>query len=304
MDNNKSEPERSHINPYYIVGYGRRKAMLIRMVRVIGALILVSSLTLVSLVGCKTGPSPDNPRSYVEAMVGAVGGRDSFYALKDVEYEYTYRTKGKEDISVERYIFDGELSWAKFTKREAVLLVDLNGELIQGYDGQESWATLDGKLMEDPQALRMADFLRKTNYYWFTMMFKLLDPGAAYAYKGTKAGDGIEYDLIEITFNEGVGDAQDIYVLYINPETRLVDQFLFTVMDFGRQDPLLMKVEYEEVAGVKLPSKRRYVPADWEGVPAEDQGWTDEISTSIKFKNGFQKAMFEKPTGSSMSSKS
>ncbi|MCG8608375.1 hypothetical protein MJD09_25735 [bacterium] len=278
--------------------------MLFKMVRITGPILLVSSLIVLSLFGCKTGPSPDNPKSYVETMVDAVGGRDKFYALRDVEYEYTYRSKGKEDISIERYAFDGELSWAKFAKREAVLLPDVKGEIIQGYDGHVSWATLDGKLMEDPQALRLTDFLRKTNYYWFTMMFKLLDPGVNYAHKGTKTVDGIDYDLIEVTFNDGIGDAQDIYLLYINPETRLVDQFLFTVMDFGRKDPLLMKVEYEEVEGVKLPAKRRYVPANWEGVLAEDQEWTEEISTNIKFNNGFQKAMFGKPSVSSMSSKS
>jgi hypothetical protein len=36
--------------------------------------------------------------------------------FRDVEYKYTYRDKktGKADISIERYVFDGELSWAKY----------------------------------------------------------------------------------------------------------------------------------------------------------------------------------------------
>ena len=116
-----------------------------------------------------------------------------------------------------------------------------------------------------------------------------------YEYNGSKNVDGTEYDLVKISFGEGVGDAQDTYLLYINPETKLIDQFLFTVMDFGLETPLLMKVEYEEVNGLKLPAKRKYVQADWDGVPQNDN-WVAEISTNIKFNNGFDRSIFEKPT--------
>ena len=35
-----------------------------------------------------------------------------------------------------------------------------------------------------------------------------------------------------------MGDAQDTWLLYINPYTRLVERFLYTVMDRGRANPL------------------------------------------------------------------
>ncbi len=272
--------------------------------RVIFIHVFASVLIMIVSACGKPGPTPENPRSYIEAMATAIGGVDRLRALQDVEYQYTYRSEGKEDVSVERYVFDGELSWGKFTKRENIMLPDLEGELIQGYNGKESWTTLDGKLLEDQEALKFADFVRKTDYYWFMMMHKLMDPGLSYAHKGTRTVDGIEYDLIEIGFNAGVGDVQDTYLLYINPKTRLVDQFLFTVLDFGRKDPLLMKVEYEEIDGVKLPAKRKYTPANWEGVPEKEDSWTDEISTNIKFNNGFKREMFEKPSGGSVTTKS
>ena len=74
-----------------------------------------------------------------------------------------------------------------------------------------------------------------------------------------------------------------------------MDQFLFTVMDFGVKDPFLMKIEYEEVSGLKLPTKRKAVAAGWEGTPKDDN-WIEEISTKIKFNNRFPKSMFDKPT--------
>lgn len=249
------------------------------------------------VLGLACGSKQDNPRALVEKVVAEVGGIDKLYSLKDVEYTYTYHdlTEDKKDISLERYVFDGELSWAKYEVREKNVVPQLAGEIIQGYNGQESWMTINGVPVDDPQLNKLCDFLRKTNYYWFTMMFKLLDPGVQYEYKGTKTVDGIEYDLVGITFGEAVGDVQDTYLLYINPKTKLVDQFLFTVMDFGLKEPFLMTVEYEDISGLKLPAKRKAVKADWDGVPKNDL-WVAEISTNIKFNNGFDRSLFDKPS--------
>lgn len=257
--------------------------------------VMLSGVFVVLGLACAS--RQDNPRALVERMVAEVGGIDKLYSLRDVEYTYTYHdlTGDNKDISLERYVFDGERSWAKYEVREKNVVPQMEGEVMQGYNGKESWMTINGALVDDPQLMNLCDFLRKTNYYWFTMMFKLLDPGVRYEYSGTKAVDGIEYDLIRITFGEEVGDVQDTYLLYINPRTKLVDQFLFTVMDFGINEPFLMKVEYEEVAGLKLPAKRKAVAADWDGVPKNDN-WVAEISANIKFNNGFDRSLFDKPS--------
>lgn len=79
---------------------------------------------------------------------------------------------------------------------------------------------------------------------------------------GKRTVEGIEYDIVKGTFEAGVGDAQDAYVLYLNPETHIVDQFLFTMMDWGIKNPSLMKVEYDEIDGTKLPTKHYHTAAD------------------------------------------
>ncbi len=260
--------------------------------------IIKRALPVLIVIGMLNHPASaqKDAKALVEKMVEACGGKETFYSLGDVQYEYTYQdmASGKKDVSIERYVFDGELSWARFTVRENAMVPDVNGEMIQGYDGKESWVTIDGKLADDPQLNKMTDFLRKTNYYWFTMMFKLLDPGVNYEYKGTQEVGGTSYDLVGVTFGENVGDVQDTYVLYINPETHMVDQFLFTVLDFNITEPLLMKVEYREIEGVKLPANRKYAPANWDGAIREGK-WTTEISDKIVFGNGFSREMFRKP---------
>lgn len=233
-------------------------------------------------------------RTLVEKMTDAVGGKDTFYSLGDVEYTYTYhdQVNDKKDVSLERYLFDGELSWAQFSVREKFAHPNIEGTIIQGYDGENFWTTINGVSSEDEQIVGFSRFLRKTNYYWFSMFFKLLDDGINYEKLDSQNVNGIEYHRVKITFGENVGDASDIYVLFINPETYLVDQFLFTVKAFNITDPLLMEVKYTEVDGVKLPTWRRYAPSNWDAETLKEE-WTAEISEKVTFGNGFTRADFQ-----------
>lgn len=231
-------------------------------------------------------------KALLDRMTKVTGSYSDLWKLKDIQYIYIYRSpNGKEDTSLERYIFDGELSWAKYTKREVHVHSNVKGEVIQGYDGKKTWLTIDGKNETDPQKLKIADFLRKTNFYWLAMMQKLQDPGINATHQGTENVDGVSYDKVKITFGENVGDAQDTYILYFNPKSNLVDQFLFTVMDFGMKDPLLMRVKYKDVHGVKLPTYRKYIESNWDG-DIRGKGWTEEISKNIAVNNGFKKTSF------------
>ncbi len=237
------------------------------------------------------GFAEEDPKALVAEMVEKVGGMDTLHAKKHVTYRYIYqRPDGKRDVSLEQYVFDGELSRATYSEAGNL---GATGKVVQGFDGEKSWVTLDGALQDDEQMNNMAHFLRKTNYYWFAMMHKLMDPGLTYAYEGTRKVEGIDYHLVRVGFGENVGDAQDIYLLYINPYTQLVDQFLFTVMAFGREEPLLMKVDYETVDGVILPCMRRYAPADWDGNVEDD--WTLEIMQDIRFDTGLDRTAFTRP---------
>lgn len=240
---------------------------------------------------------PERARALVERMAATVGTMEDLKRLGDVEYRYTYRKPdGSEDVSIERYRFDGELSWGRYTERSRVS-PEHEGELIQGYDGSETWVTVDGRRLDDGAALRRADFLRKTNFYWFAMMQKLLDPGLRYQYLGAREVDGGVREVVRVRFDDGVGDAQDTYDLYLDPETHRVDRFLFTVMDFGVSEPHMMRIDrYATHGGVALPVTRRYAKAAWDGSVLED-AWTDEVMDDLRFGNGFAANLFAPPDG-------
>jgi len=59
-----------------------------------------------------------NPKELIEKMTEVTGNYENLKSLKDVEYTNTVTdtASGKSDISVEKYIFDGELSWAEYSR--------------------------------------------------------------------------------------------------------------------------------------------------------------------------------------------
>ncbi len=230
----------------------------------------------------------------VYAMVQETGDYNQLLKRRNVEYSYFYQTPdGKTDRSTERYIFDKELSTGLYQQHERTLS-QLEGTIEQGYDGTEYWLKHNGKIINDKKALKRVAFNRPTNFYWFTMMQKLLDPGLKYEYLGEKKIDNKAYDIVKITFKNQPNTPTDIYQVYINKSTSLVDQYLFTVADFGLMDtPKLMKVEYEEVDGLLIPTKRKYKNSTWDA-EVSDEPWINVRWTNIKFNNGFTEQDFKK----------
>jgi len=227
----------------------------------------------------------------VYKMTQETGSYQDLLNLKDIVFKYTYRTPNqKEDVSIESYIFNGELSHGTYLKHERTL-PNLKGKMQQGYNGKDFWVKIDGQEITDSSAIESVTFTRKTNFYWFAMMQKLLDPDINYEYLGQDNIEGKLYDMVKITFNTADDVASDSYQLYINPETHLVDQFLFTVVSKNVTDPILMRVKYENVEGILLTTYRKYTKSNWEANILKD-AWTEEITKDIKFNQNLDKALF------------
>ncbi len=253
---------------------------------------IILALTLIAATALTTAQTA---KELVAQTVDATGGKQNFYNLGTVEYDLEYRTPPGEGaitlVAHETYAFDGELSHASYTTHS---LTGANGKVVEGYNGKDAWVTFDGKVSTDEKANGVARFLRKTNYYWFSMFFKLLDEGVNYEKLLDQKVNDKDYNRVKITFGDKVGDAQDTYVLYINKETKMIDQFLFTVVAFGLTEPNLMSFEYETINGIKVPSKRKYVASDWDG-KAKDDNFTITNWTNIKFGKAIDKSIFDKP---------
>jgi len=231
----------------------------------------------------------DSPESMIAAIIKACGGNDKLRALKDVSYMYYYvKPDGKKDISEEKYIFDDEVSWARYTTHQENVSPDLEGEVVQYFDGKSAHAYHNGQALEDSKDIGSSSFLRQANYMWFMMMFKLNDPGTVLNYKGSEYRDAIKYDMLEVTYDPSVTgkEQNDIYTLYINPENHLVEQFKFSLPALGIEKPVLLaKLTYDEIDGIQVMTRRQMFSPAPEGngmVPMVDQ-----VLKNIKFNNGF-----------------
>ncbi len=245
-------------------------------------------IVLIVLISFAITLHAQDARELITKVVEANGGVNALHELKDVSFTYTFRITENNtvDVSKERYIFNGEISYALYTERQCYALPQLTGTHTQFFDGTKTVSKLDDKVITEEQPAYIGHALRKTNYYWFTMMFKLLDPGVNHKLLPAREVDGISYNIVEMTFGENVGEASDRYILYINPKTYRVDQFLYTAVGFGVTQPSLMKVEYEKINGIYLSTYRKYAKADWDGNVVKEV-WTEQITENVKFNNGF-----------------
>jgi hypothetical protein len=141
---------------------------------------------------------------------------------------------------------------------------------------------------DDTQANVVADFLRKANYFWFVMPYKLNDKGTITTYIGQEELNGKTYDKLNVTYDPAITgkEQNDIYVLYVNPETKLIDRFYFSLPFMGVAEPVIIAdYEYNDIDGQMIATKRSYYLPNENGY-SESPNLVQTL-TDIKFNNGF-----------------
>jgi len=112
----------------------------------------------------------------LQEMVASLGGLDAYNALDDVTYTYTYRDilKDVKDVSTEKYLYDGELSWAEYHEHKKNVHPDKEGPVTESWNGKEAWLIVEGNFVPAPPALKMVNFSRNTSFFWFNMMYSTI----------------------------------------------------------------------------------------------------------------------------------
>ena len=89
--------------------------------------------------------------------------------------------------------------------------------------------------------------------YWLLAPLKILDPGVRVSYEGMKDADGASWETLRVSFEKVGLTPGDNYLLYIDPDTKLVQAWDYmpkadTVMH-GTWD------KYEDFGGLKLATE-------------------------------------------------
>jgi len=255
--------------------------------------LFISAISLLIFSGLQAQADAKSAQ-LIAALESVNGGWEKLRAQKDVEFTYVYDNMAKgKDISTERYIFDGEYSWAKYTQHEVNVMPNAEGNVTQVYMNGKAEIMMGDKMLADQEAIGGTAFLRAANYYWFTMMYKLQDPGTKFQYIGKEEVNGTNYDKVNFTFNSSVTGKpeNDVYILYFNPETHLVDQFYFSLPAMGVNQPvLLMTLDYKVINGIQVANKREIFMPNEKG---EYNLGLVQLTQNVKFNNGFTPADFE-----------
>ena len=141
----------------------------------------------------------------LDALVSVNGGYEHLATKKDVQFHYVYNNfEAGKDVSTERHIFDGEHSWASYEQHDLNVMPGQKGIALQSLVDGTPALSLDGKAITDAEAIGGTVFSRKVNFYWFTMMYKLKDPGTNYKYLGTEVVGDIAYDKVSLIYSSDV----------------------------------------------------------------------------------------------------
>lgn len=152
-------------------------------------------------------------QTLLQKVVVAHGGMQAWENLRDMTFTITrVALDPRGDVAGAQV----SLYYMKRHGKARVETITGKGLLVQGFDGQKPWVTLDGKPKTSEAVLKRAHFLSVNWWYWMGIPFKLKDPGVIVRHKGTLTFRGKPVDILEATFQQGVGETNDRYTYYID----------------------------------------------------------------------------------------
>lgn len=169
---------------------------------------------------------------------------------------------------------------------------------IFGWDGTRAWSTLPDDKVISPR------FWSLTPYYFVGVPFVFADEGVNLEVMGETSLEERTYDLVKVTFGEGVGDApDDYYITYIDRESGRVGALRYIVSypgffpDGGHSPEKLMIYDGEQrVKGMLFPESFRTFSWDQEK-QSPIELVTKTTLTDVAFVPDTPASKFEAPEG-------
>ncbi|MEM9142509.1 MAG: DUF6503 family protein [Bacteroidota bacterium] len=182
---------------------------------------------------------------------------------------------GKGDLLLQKCIraHGGLERWKSFQGLEYTL--DDNGKMVYqltqlkdrraylksktytvGYNGKVAWAIPDARGVSG----KSAAFYYNLDFYFIGLPFLLRDPGVNTEYDGRRTINGKEYESLRITFGSEVGlTPEDIYYLYIDPGTHLLEILTYSISYFDPEKAAVNSAkvyfDYRNIQGLMMPHK-------------------------------------------------
>lgn len=157
----------------------------------------------------------------------------------------------------------------------------------QRFEGRMAWTGEEAWFVPADVTRINSRFWALTGYYFEMIPFVFADPGVNYELLPDEELDGETYDMVRVSFDEGVGDADDYYVTYVDRETGLVRAIRY-VVTFGGRPPggetLFYYEDYNTEQGLTVPTRfRGYGFSDGERGSFRNEAWATDIDFGVPF---------------------
>ncbi len=189
----------------------------------------------------------------------AMGGPAAFASLRTLTFDFVVERDGKE---VARY----HHVWDRWDGRYRLEGVNRDGKnvrtLFNVQKPGEGRSWLDGTELAGDDLKKALDraygrFINDT--YWLLMPAKMQDPGVNLASEGEAEEDGKGYDVVRLTFGEGVGlTPHDTYWAYVSKDSGLMERWEFVLTGQEAKDrSAFLWTDWRTVGGVRLAFEKR-----------------------------------------------
>ncbi len=243
--------------------------------RLSAIVLIMLSLGAPPVTRAVQGP-PGTADSLVGVWIDALGGMNMYHDFQSASFTVTtvlYDTlSGREKRSRPRYVWIKKGPHGEETRVERW---ETGGLIQQGFNGRDqAWAAVEGTLLPDSaKDAREALYVSRDLFYWFGLPFKLRDPGVFLEYRGmselpgrawtnaaSSTASGRLYHAVGVSFGEGVGEHQDVFVYYFAPGR--ASPVEVTYVEEGRQN--LSRLMWGETVRAKGSLPYPYVARrDW-----------------------------------------
>ncbi len=173
---------------------------------------------LVAVTGLAGAAQAQDARgqALLDKVIAAHGGMQAWQSLEDLTFTLTLIGFGPQG---EEAAASKSLYYLKRPGKARVESITGKGVQVEGFDGEKPWVTVNGKPEAGDEALRGADFQAVNWWYWMGVPFKLKDPGVILTHKGPVSFRGKPVEILEATFQPGVGRTSDHFAYSIDPQT-------------------------------------------------------------------------------------
>jgi hypothetical protein len=222
---------------------------------------------------------------FLEKLNEINGNYESLIALNDVQFTYTKVIHGNTRVSNEQLIFKGEHSLSTYNGEYK----QQQGIVKRSSVNSKGAMSIDDKILTAEKSKKVAVYANSITFYWFTMMYKLSDPSTVSTYIGQETIDEMVYDKVKLVFDYSKLNkkSHDEYLLYFNPDTHLVDVFMYseTNGDVIKNPKAKVFVTYKVTQGIHVPAIRKHFKLNEKG----EWGIYGVFTFSgVTFDNGFE----------------